>query len=189
MNKNIWKDYAKENRKPLEEFCNGYKNYISEYKTERECVLGAIEMAKQNGYINLDDAIKNNISLVNMDYVCSVKDKTGNIIGFGLLVPSIAKASKKSNGKLFPFGIFRLLKALHGKNDTLEMYFVGVKSEFQKLGVTGILINHILKMCIKNGIKYCETGPELELNEKVQSLWKSFDTRNHKRRRCWKKEI
>ncbi|MBP3629949.1 MAG: GNAT family N-acetyltransferase [Clostridia bacterium] len=137
----------------------------------------------------IDDAIKNNISLVNMDYVCSVKDKTGNIIGFGLLVPSIAKASKKSNGKLFPFGIFRLLKALHGKNDTLEMYFVGVKPEFQKLGVTGILINHILKMCIKNGIKYCETGPELETNTNVQSMWKTFDSVQHKRRRCFIKKI
>lgn len=137
----------------------------------------------------IDDAIKNNISLVNMDFVCSVKDKEGKIIGFGLLVPSIAKALKKSNGKMFPFGIFRLLKALHGKNDTLEMYFVGVKPEFQKLGVTGILINQMLKMCIKNGVKYCETGPELETNTDVQSMWKTFDVTQHKRRRCFIKQI
>ena len=44
-------------------------------------------------------------------------------------------------------------------------------------------------MCIENGVKYCETGPELEVNEDVQSLWKGFDVRQHKRRRCWKKEI
>jgi GNAT superfamily N-acetyltransferase len=137
----------------------------------------------------IDDAIKNNISLVNLDYVCSVKDKDGNIIGFGLLVPSIAKALKKSNGKLFPFGIFRLLKALRCKNDTLEMYFVGVKPEFQKMGVTGILINQILKKCIENGVKYCETGPELETNTNVQSMWKTFDATQHKRRRCYIKKI
>lgn len=137
----------------------------------------------------IDDAIKNNISLVNMDYVCSVKDKNDNIIGFGLLVPSIAKALKKSDGKLAPFGIFRLLKALHGKNDTLEMYFVGVKPELQKTGITGIIINQMLKMCIKNGVKYCETGPELETNSDVQSMWKSFDAAQHKRRRCFIKQI
>ena len=124
-----------------------------------------------------------------MDFVCSVKDKEGKIIGFGLLVPSIAKALKKSNGKMFPFGIFRLLKALHGKNDTLEMYFVGVKPEYQKLGVTGILINQMLKMCVKNGVKYCETGPELETNTDVQSMWKTFDVTQHKRRRCFIKRI
>ena len=50
-------------------------------------------------------------------------------------------------------------------------------------------MNHLLKVCIENGIKICETGPELEINEDVQSLWKGFDVRNHKRRRCFKKKI
>lgn len=137
----------------------------------------------------IDDAIKNNISLVNLDYVCSVKDKDDNIIAFGLLVPSIAKALKKSNGRMFPLGVFRLLKALRGKNDTLEMYFIAVKPELQKKGIPAIIMNHILKNCVKNGVKICETGPELELNESVQSLWKDFDARHHKRRRCWQKSI
>lgn len=137
----------------------------------------------------IDDAIKNNISLVNLDYVCSIKDEQNEIVGFALMVPSIAKALKKSNGRLFPLGVFRLLKALSGKNDTLEMYFVGVKPELQKSGVAGILINHMLKVCVNNGVKYCETGPELETNEAVQSMWKSFDAVNHKRRRCFIKKI
>lgn len=137
----------------------------------------------------IDDAIQNNISLVNLDYVCSVKDKDDNIIAFGLLVPSIAKALKKSNGRMFPLGVFRLLKALRGKNDTLEMYFIAVKPELQKKGIPAIIMNHILKNCVKNGVKICETGPELELNESVQSLWKDFDARHHKRRRCWQKSI
>ena len=47
----------------------------------------------------------------------------------------------------------------------------------------------MLQVCIENGIKYCETGPELEVNEDVQNLWKGFDARQHKRRRCWKKDI
>ena len=137
----------------------------------------------------IDDAIKNNISLVNLDYVCSIKDEQNEIVGFALMVPSIAKALKKSNGRLFPLGVFRLLKALSCKNDTLEMYFVGVKPELQKSGVAGILINHMLKVCVNNGVKYCETGPELETNEAVQSMWKSFDAVNHKRRRCFIKKI
>jgi len=49
------------------------------------------------------------IPLVNMDYICSIKDKEGNMIAFGIVVPSIAKALKKSNGKMFPFGIIRMM--------------------------------------------------------------------------------
>ncbi len=179
---------------------NGYK--LVEYTNRKVLIKEAYEamkvideaFSKLYGTVPLtdkviDDAIKNNISLVNLDYVCSVKDKDDNIIAFGLLVPSIAKALKKSNGRLFPFGIFRLLKALKGKNDTLEMYFIAVRPELQKKGIPAIIMNHILKNCVKNGVKICETGPELELNESVQSLWKDFDARHHKRRRCWQKSI
>ena len=137
----------------------------------------------------IDNAINDYIPIVNLKYIVSVKDNLGNIIGFGVLVPSIAKALKKSNGKLFPFGIFRMLSALQGKNDVLEMFFVAVKEEHQKRGIPGIMMNHLLKVCLENGVKYCETGPELETNISVQSLWKSFTSRQHKRRRCFTKEI
>lgn len=137
----------------------------------------------------IDNAINDYIPIVNLKYIVSIKDEQGKIIGFGVLVPSIAKALKKSNGRLFPLGIFRMLKALQGKNDVLEMFFVAVKEEHQKRGIPGIMMNHLLKVCIENGVKYCETGPELETNVSVQSLWKSFMTRQHKRRRCFTKEI
>lgn len=134
--------------------------------------------------------IKDNLDSINLKYVTCIKDKSGEIIGFALLVPSIAKALKKSNGKLFPFGVFRLLKALNGKNDTLEMFLVAIKPEYQKKGLPVILIKEMLKTCIENGVKYCETGPELETNKNVQSMWRNFDdVRQHKRRRCWIKEI
>ena len=137
----------------------------------------------------IDKAIADYIPLVHLDYICSVKDQNDKIIGFAVLVPSIAKALKKSNGRMLPFGLFRLLKALKGHNDVLEMFFIAVEPEYQGKGVPAIIMNQMLKMCIKNGVKYCETGPELENNESVQSLWKGFDARQHKRRRCWKKDI
>ena len=129
------------------------------------------------------------IKLVNLDYLCTIKNCEGKIIGFAILVPSIAKAVKKSKGKLFPLGIFRMLKALYGKNDTLEMFLIGVEPEYQKIGIPAIMMNEMIKVCAKNNIKICETGPELETNLNVQGLWKSFDCRQHKRRRCFIKEI
>ena len=129
------------------------------------------------------------VNLVNLDYLCSVKNSDGQVIGFGVLIPSIAKALKKSNGKLFPFGLIRMIKALQGKNDVLEMFLVGVDPEYQKLGIPAIMMNELLKNCIKNGVKLCETGPELETNSDVQGMWKGFETRQHKRRRCFLKEI
>ena len=134
-------------------------------------------------------AIDGYVPVVNLDYVCSIKDKDGNIIGFGVLVPSIAKALKKSNGKMLPFGVFRLLKALNGKNDTLEMFFVAVRPDYQAQGLPAILISTLAKKIIENGVKYCETGPMLETNTAVHSMWRHFEKRQHRRRRCYIKDI
>ena len=146
------------------------------------------------GAVPLTDAVINKaladyIPLVNLKYICSVKNKEGKITGFAVLVPSIAKALKKSNGRMLPFGLFRMLKALKGKNDILEMFFVAVLPEYQSQGIPAILMDQLTKMCVENGVKICETGPELETNEAVRSFWKNFDARQHRRRRAWKKEI
>ncbi len=129
------------------------------------------------------------VPIVHLDYICSIKDKDGNIIGFGALVPSIARALKESDGKLFPLGIFRMLKALKSKNDTLEMYFVAVHPDYQSKGLPAILISALGKKIIENGVRYCETGPMLETNGAVHSLWQHFDKRQHRRRRCYIKSI
>lgn len=147
-----------------------------------------------HGTVPLTDAVINQaladyIPIVNLKYICSIKNREGKIAGFAVMVPSIAKALKKSNGRLFPFGVFRLLKALKGKNDTLEMFFIAVLPEYQSKGIPAMIVNHLGKICRDNGIKICETGPELEQNEAVRGLWKGFDVRQHRRRRCWTKEI
>ena len=134
-------------------------------------------------------AIDDYIPLVNLDYICSIRSSEGRIVGFGALIPSIAKALKKSDGKIFPLGIVRMLHALNGKNDTLEMFLVAVEPEYQTIGVPAILITALGEKLIKNGVKYCETGPMLETNHAVHSMWKLFDKRQHRRRRCYVKDI
>jgi len=133
--------------------------------------------------------IDNYISMVNLDYVCAVKDTEGRIVAFGAMVPSLAKAFKKANGKMFPFGIAHMLKALKSSNDTLEMFLVAVDPEYQMFGVPAILMDTLLRKCIENKVEYCETGPMLETNKAVHGMWRYFEKEQHKRRRCYCKAI
>ena len=158
--------------------------------------FGIIDLAfsKLYGTVPLTDevikkTIENYIPLVNLDYICSIKDENGKIVGFGAMIPSLAKAFKQANGRLFPFGIFRMLRALKGKNDTLEMLFVAVDPVHQMRGVPVLIIKTLLQRVIKNGVRYCDTGPMLETNGAVHSMWRSFEKRQHKRRRCYIKAI
>ncbi len=58
-NKNVWNKYEEKGVKEIFDFCDGYKNFMSICKTERECVKEVIKMAEDNGYKNIDDIIKN----------------------------------------------------------------------------------------------------------------------------------
>ena len=81
-----------------------------------------------------------------------------------------------------------MLKSLK-VNDTLDLFLIAVTEEYRNKAVNAILMNHVLKGCHKMGIKYAETGPQLETNEKVQHQWMFFQTRQHKRRRCFVKQL
>ena len=52
-------------------------------------------------------------------------------------------------------------------------------------GVNLVIVEDLLKKAIQNGVKYAETGPQLEMNKNVLSMWRLFDTEQHKRRRCF----
>ena len=128
------------------------------------------------------------IPLINPDLACFVADEQDNLVAFGVSAPSMADALKKSNGRLFPLGWIGVLRALK-VNDTLDLFLVAVTPEYQNKAVNAILLNQVLKGAQKMGIKYAETGPNLEVNEKIQHQWNFFNTTQHKRRRCFVKKL
>ncbi len=67
--KNAWQKYDDDGIKKIFDFNEGYKNFISKCKTERECVKETIKIVEEKGYKNLDDVIKNNETLKSGDKV------------------------------------------------------------------------------------------------------------------------
>ena len=69
-----WKKCDEARIKDVFDFCEGYRKYISECKTERECAVRSIEMAKAKGYIDLKDVISEGKSLKAGDkvYACNM---------------------------------------------------------------------------------------------------------------------
>ena len=56
---NAWKKYA--DKKPVFDFCEGYKEFMSLCKTERECTDEIIKQAKKAGFKNLDTVIEKGV--------------------------------------------------------------------------------------------------------------------------------
>ena len=64
---NAWKKYA--DKKPVFDFCEGYKEFMSLCKTERECKDEIIKQAKKAGFKNLDTVIEKGETLKKGDKV------------------------------------------------------------------------------------------------------------------------
>jgi GNAT superfamily N-acetyltransferase len=146
------------------------------------------------GTVNLTEAqiqkyVNEYIMLINPEYVKLLVDENKELIGFGLGMPSLSKAVKKSGGRLFPFGWYHIMRAPYAKTKILDLYLVGVLPKYQNKGLTAALLNSMSASARKNGLMYAETGPELETNHQVQSLWKHYEAVNHKRRRCYIKKL
>ena len=56
--KNAWEAYSKAELKEVMNFADDYKEFLSKGKTERECVKLAIEMAKANGFEDINNCMK-----------------------------------------------------------------------------------------------------------------------------------
>tara|TARA_Y100001954_G_C15724877_1_gene560205 strand:- start:584 stop:1237 length:654 start_codon:yes stop_codon:yes gene_type:complete len=122
------------------------------------------------------------------EYIKCVSDNTNKLIAFVIIMPSFTKALKRANGKLFPFGIFHLLKAKYF-NNRASFYLIGVDSEYQNKGVIAILFNEIQKLFNKKGVTEVETNPELEENTSIHQLWKNYDHKLHKKRTTFSLKI
>ena len=81
---NAWKEYTEEQLDQLHYLCEGYKAFISENKTERECCAAAVAMAEEAGYVSLQSRIEAGKRLVPGDKVYAVnRDKTLMLLQLG----------------------------------------------------------------------------------------------------------
>lgn len=119
-------------------------------------------------------------------FVYNEKDE---LVAFAITCPSIDNAMRSCGGKLAPFGWIPMLRALHGRNDSLDLLLIAVHPELQGAGVNAILLDDLLNKVIAAGYRYAETGPMLETNDRVLAIWKHFNATQHKRRRCFVKEM
>jgi len=130
------------------------------------------------------------IKMLDLNMLPMVEDKDGNLIACCITMPNLSRALQKSEGRLFPFGWYPLLRALKFKHEEeVELLLIAVHPDWQALGINALLFADLVPIFNKMGFHWAETGPMLENNLKVLTQWKEFNHVVHKRRRCFGKEI
>jgi GNAT superfamily N-acetyltransferase len=93
----------------------------------------------------------------------------GRPVGFGMVMPDVNQALAKVRGRLFPFGIFKLLWTLPRIKEGRYMA-LGVVREYQKKGIGALLVHDMVQATHRRGYTACEVGWTLEDNQAINDI-------------------
>ncbi|MBO7276561.1 MAG: N-acetyltransferase [Bacteroidales bacterium] len=145
------------------------------------------------GYVPLNEKqvkfyIDQYFPFLNKKLICLIVDENDDIVAFGVSMPSLTEALRKSKGRLFPFGWYYFLKAIR-KFDNIDLLFNGVHPKWQNKGVHSIYYAEMNKQYINLGSKTAIANPQLETNLAAR-IWEKYeDAHIAIRRRAYIKEI
>ncbi len=173
--------------------------------TRRELVEGGwgrkiFEMVNETysnlyGYSHLserqiDKLVSDYIKIADLNLISSVMDGD-KLVAFGVTFPSFTRALQKTrDGRLLPFGWWQLLRILKWhKTDTVDLLLIGVLPEYRQKGANALIFNDLICQFQRYGFKYAEAMPQMEANEAVRSQWQYLESRQHRRHRCYRKDL
>ena len=168
------------------------KAYIDKYKDSFfDCLDECYR--KLYGTVPISKAQREEIAaqfmlIVDVNLVIFICDENEKVVAFGVCFPGMGDALKKSGGRLTPAALVRLMKLLKNPK-VMDLGLVGVSEKYQNTGVNAVLISKLVDMLCSGQVKSCETNLNLETNVAVMSQWKYFNSRQHKRRRSYLKEL
>ena len=146
------------------------------------------------GYSSLDSRLINYyiakyVPLLRLELVTLIADERDELVCFGVALPSLTRALQRARGRMFPLGMFHLLRALRGRAEVCDLMLVAVHPDYRNTGAAAMLFTELIPQFHRLGTRWAESNPELEDNLRVQLLWKDFAPEMHKRRRVWEKPI
>ncbi len=112
----------------------------------------------------------------------------GEPVGFSLACPDINQALIKLNGRLFPFGIFKLLY-YSKKISRLRVIIMGVLPEFRHVGIDAIFYVETYRKALNKGYNWGEFSWILENNSPMNTALLNIGAKVYKTYRIYEKKI
>ena len=120
-----------------------------------------------------------------------IAEVDGEPAGFSMALPDINQLLIKLNGRLFPFGIFKLLwfTKLHKIIDGLRLLTMGVIHKYQKRGIDTVFYIDTYTNGVKKGYKWAEMSWNLEDNFLINHALETFGAKLYKKYRIYEMKI
>jgi ribosomal protein S18 acetylase RimI-like enzyme len=128
-----------------------------------------------------------------------IAERDGEVLGAALTLPDVNQVLAKMNGSLLPFGWLRFLRGMRNPQgvagvpgsdvDSVRVFALGVKPEYQHLGVAAMLYVRHRETAARTPQKGGETGWILETNEPMNRAMEGMGGKVVKRYRIYERPL
>ena len=115
-------------------------------------------------------------------------EKDGEPIGFALSLPDINYALSKLNGRLLPFGLFKLLY-YKNKTKTIRTIIMGVLKEHRRKAIAPMLYLKTIENGLRVGFNQAECSWILENNRAMNRDLVRLGAKRYKTYRIYEKTL
>jgi hypothetical protein len=135
--------------------------------------------------------IAKDLKMVIHDDLTAVAEVQGTPVAFALSIFNVNPVLKKLDGKLFPFGIFRLIwdTKISNKVDAGRLILLGVRSEYRKTGLISPLMVETFRGAQRLGLLGGEIGWTLEDNDLVNRAIERMGAKKVATYRVYEKQL
>ena len=177
---------------------NSYR--VVEFRSRREFnkfIIPVLELMNQTfaeiyGFVPLEDNEKKEMAsrymmIINPRFVKVVEAPDG-VVGFAIGIPDISEAVRKSRGRLFPFGILRIMIALRTSKKLL-MLLGGVRKDYRNKGLDVLMAAKMLQASMEYKMELIDLHLILEKNTRMTAECERIGGQVIKRFRIFQKSI
>lgn len=174
---------------------------IVEFNTKKELkpyIIPVLELmnecfAEIYGFVPLNDNEKKDFAarylpILDPKFVKMIETSKGELVGFAIGLPDFSKGIRDAKGKLFPFGIFKILRDSK-RSKKLLMMLGGVKKDFRGKGLDVLMGVKILQSGIKHKMDTLDSHLVLENNTKMRAEYERVGCQVVKKFRIYQKEL
>jgi GNAT superfamily N-acetyltransferase len=119
-----------------------------------------------------------------------VAEVDGEAVGFQLNIPDANELTRVANGRLFPFGLIKILvKSWFHKFRTLRVMLTGILPEYRNRGIDMVFVHRIFMVGTRKGYKVADQSWQLEDNRLINATIGHMESYPYKRWRIYEMPV
>jgi hypothetical protein len=187
-------------KRVLSRVSNNKEYRIVEFNSKKELkpyIIPVLELMNQTfmeiyGFVPLTDKEKAEFAarylpILDPKFIKVVENDQG-LIGFAIGMPDVSEGIKNANGKLLPFGIFKILKESK-RSKKLLMMLGGVKKEFRGQGLDVLMGVKIFESGMSHKMETLDSHLVLEDNTRMRAEYERVGGKVVKKFRIYQKDL